>query len=215
MKLSGSMTMKYSIHMLKYIIHMCMMCDYEVLPPAGTAMRKRDFEDLPPAGTNSRTSVSVRKASPSSGSFTLAFSAAAQRRIFQCTIEKLNYTDSGYDTEFSFGSILTEFSKVVDLGEPTSFLDHVYLRCTQRQCEIIKDIVDNYRTMFESRTSAGGTEKLQGSEIFSVFLRGPTIWRGMPIIVWNDIVSWQTGQLNNSTKYQLHALTTITSKKKD
>ena len=26
----------------------------------------------------------------------------------------------------------------VDLGEPTSFLDHVYLGCTQRQCEISK-----------------------------------------------------------------------------
>ena len=27
------------------------------------------------------------------------------------------------------------------LGEPTSFLDHVYLGGTQRQCEISKDIV--------------------------------------------------------------------------
>ena len=50
-------------------------------------------------------------------------------------------------------------NKEVDLGEPTSFLDHVYLECTQRQCEISKDIVDHYRTMFESRISAGGTEK--------------------------------------------------------
>ena len=45
-----------------------------------------------------------------------------------------------------------KYSKTeVDLGEPTSFLDHVYLVCTQRQCEISKDILDNYRTMFESR----------------------------------------------------------------
>ena len=51
-------------------------------------------------------------------------------------------------------------NKEVDLGEPTSFLDHVYLGCTQRQCEIRKDIVDNYRTMFESRISAVRTEKL-------------------------------------------------------
>ena len=51
-------------------------------------------------------------------------------------------------------------NKEVDLGEPTSFLDHVYLGCTQRQCQISKDIVDNYRTMFESRISAVGTEKL-------------------------------------------------------
>ena len=55
-------------------------------------------------------------------------------------------------------------NKEVDLGEPTSFLDHVYLGYTQRQCEISKDIVDNYRTMFESRISAGGTEKLPCSE---------------------------------------------------
>ena len=48
----------------------------------------------------------------------------------------------------------------VDLGEPTSFLDHGNLGCTQRQCQISKDIVDNYRTMFESRISAGRTEKL-------------------------------------------------------
>ena len=44
-------------------------------------------------------------------------------------------------------------NKEVDLGEPTSFLDHVYLGCTQRQCAVSKDIVDNYRTMFESRIS--------------------------------------------------------------
>ena len=48
----------------------------------------------------------------------------------------------------------------VDLGEPTSFLDHGDLGCTQRECQISKDIVDNYRSMFESRISAGATEKL-------------------------------------------------------
>ena len=51
-------------------------------------------------------------------------------------------------------------NKDVDLGEPTSFLDHVYLECTRRQCEISKNTVDNYRTMFESRISAGEVEKL-------------------------------------------------------
>ena len=55
-------------------------------------------------------------------------------------------------------------NKEVDLGEPTSFLDHVYMECTQRQCEISKDVVDTYRTMFASRISATATEKLQCSE---------------------------------------------------
>ena len=50
--------------------------------------------------------------------------------------------------------------KEVDLGEPTSFLDHENLGCTQRQCQTSKDIVDNYRTMFESRISAVRTETL-------------------------------------------------------
>ena len=50
--------------------------------------------------------------------------------------------------------------KDVDLGEPTSFLDHVYLGCTQRECQISKDIVDNYKNMFESRSSACAMEKL-------------------------------------------------------
>ena len=51
-------------------------------------------------------------------------------------------------------------NKEVDLGETTSFFDHIYLRCTQRQWEISNDIVDNYRTMFESRISGRGVEKL-------------------------------------------------------
>ena len=48
----------------------------------------------------------------------------------------------------------------VHLGEPTSFLDHVFLRCTQRDCQISNDIVANYRHMFESRISVGAKQKL-------------------------------------------------------
>ena len=36
----------------------------------------------------------------------------------------------------------------------------------------------------------------------------------MPRKVWNDVASWQTRRLNNSTKYPLHASMTTTSKKK-
>ena len=55
-------------------------------------------------------------------------------------------------------------NKEVDLGEPTSCLDHENLGSTQRPCAISKDIVDNNRTMLESRISAGVTEKLPCSE---------------------------------------------------
>ena len=104
-------------------------------------------------------------------------------------------------------------NKEVDLGEPTSFLDHVYLGCTQRQCQLSKDIVDNYRTMFEWRISAERTENIHSLKIL-VFLHGLTIWKVMHRNAWNDIVSWQTRRHNNSTKYLLHASMTTTSKKK-
>ena len=79
-------------------------------------------------------------------------------------------------------------NKEVDLGEPTSFLDPVYLGCTQRQCEISKNTVDNTRTVFESRISTGATENYHARKI-SVSLRGHLTWKVMPRNVWNDLVS--------------------------
>ena len=52
--------------------------------------------------------------------------------------------------------------KDVDIEEPTSFLDHVYLECTQRECKANEKIIGQYNKMFESRISAGATEKLPG-----------------------------------------------------
>ena len=54
--------------------------------------------------------------------------------------------------------------KDVDLGEPTSFLDHVYLGCTEQECKTSNDIVKKYTDVFESRMSAGGKEKLPYSD---------------------------------------------------
>ena len=50
--------------------------------------------------------------------------------------------------------------KNVDLDEPTSFLDHVYLGCTQRECKPSEIIVEECTKKFESRISAGATENL-------------------------------------------------------
>ena len=106
------------------------------------------------------------------------------------------------------------FNKEVDLGEPTSFLDHVYLGCTQRQCEISKNTVDNNRTMFESRISAGRVEKLPFPQNLRI-----SSWSydmaGHAKKCVDDIVSWRTRRLNNSTKYLLHTSMTITSKRKN
>ena len=105
-------------------------------------------------------------------------------------------------------------NKEVDLGEPTSFLDHVYFGCTQRKCEISKDIVDNYRTMFESRISSGGLEKLPFPRNLRISSWSHDMAGHAKKCVWNDIVSWRTRRLSNSTKYLLHASMTTTSKKK-
>ena len=102
----------------------------------------------------------------------------------------------------------------VDLWEPTSFQDHENLNCTKRQCQTSEDIVDNYRTMFESRISAGGTRAITIPFKIFVFLHGLMTWLVMQRNVWNDIVSWQTRRLNNSAKYLLHASMTTTSNKK-
>ena len=105
-------------------------------------------------------------------------------------------------------------NREIDFGEPTSFLDHVYLGCTQRQCEISQHIVDNHRTMFESRISAVRTEKLPSLKIF-VFLHDLMTWLVMQRNVWNEIVSWQTRLHNNFTKYLLHASMITTSKRRN
>ena len=52
----------------------------------------------------------------------------------------------------------------VDLDEPTSLLDHVYLGCTRRESKSNEIIPDEYRRMFESRVTARATEKLLGWE---------------------------------------------------
>ena len=104
-------------------------------------------------------------------------------------------------------------NKEVDLGEPTSFLDHVNLGCTQRKSEISKDIVDNYRTMFEFANFRGKKWNSLSLKIW-VSLHGLMIWLVIPRSVWNDIVSWRTRRLSNFTKYLLHASMTTTSKKK-
>ena len=83
--------------------------------------------------------------------------------------------------------------KGVDLGEPTSFLDHVYLGCAQRECETSKDVVDNYRDLFESRISAGAKEKIPcvQENLTQTSLHGPLIRKVMQRNVSSDTANWQ------------------------
>ena len=105
-------------------------------------------------------------------------------------------------------------NKQVDLREPTSFLDHLYLDCTQRQCETSKDGVDNYRTMFESRISAGATEKRPSSETLNISTWSYDMEDHDKKYV-ERYCELAKKTLNNFSKYQLHVLMTINSKKKN
>ena len=52
----------------------------------------------------------------------------------------------------------------MDLDEPTSLHDHVYLRCTQCECKPNEIFIEEFSKMLESRLSAGATGKLLGWE---------------------------------------------------
>ena len=81
-------------------------------------------------------------------------------------------------------------NKEVDLGEPTSFLEHENLGCTQRQCERSKDIVDNYRTNHVRIANFSGEEQKSFRTLrILVFLHGFMMWKVMRRNVWSDIMS--------------------------
>ena len=54
--------------------------------------------------------------------------------------------------------------KHVDIDEPTSFLDHLYLGCTERECKPNETSIAQYTKMFESRISGGATEKYRSGK---------------------------------------------------
>ena len=93
----------------------------------------------------------------------------------------------------------------VDLDERTSFLDHMYLGCTQRECTPNESIIDEYREMFESQNSAGATEKLPGWEKPFTQRRwhGPTTWKDMLENALSDIANSRTKRQSSFSKFQI------------
>ena len=69
--------------------------------------------------------------------------------------------------------------KKVDLDEPSSFLDHVYLGCIQRECKPNESIFGEYKKMSESRIAAlSNWKNCQGGKNLTEKLsRGRTIWK--------------------------------------
>ena len=80
--------------------------------------------------------------------------------------------------------------KLVDLDEPTSFLDHIFLGCTQRECKPNEIMIEEYTKMFESRISAGASEKLLGGRnLTQRRSHGRTTWKDMLKNALRDIAN--------------------------
>ena len=95
-------------------------------------------------------------------------------------------------------------NKEVDLGEPTSFLDHVYLGCTQRQCEISKNTVDNYRTVFDSRISAEGSREITILSKSSCFFM--VLWHGWSCKEMCGTILWVGKQDDSTTQQSIYSM---------
>ena len=55
-----------------------------------------------------------------------------------------------------------ESMKLVDLGEPTSFLGHVYLGCTQRECKSNESIIEEHKRCSNRKSPPMQLKKLLG-----------------------------------------------------
>ena len=86
--------------------------------------------------------------------------------------------------------------KNVDFDEPTSFHDHVFVGCTQRECRPNESIIEECRNMFKSRISAGAFEKLLGLS------RGLTTWKDVRKSAQKGIVIWKTKRWSNCGQFQ-------------
>ena len=93
--------------------------------------------------------------------------------------------------------------KTVDLDEPTSFLDRVYLGNTQRECKPNETIIEEYRNVPMHKISAAVTEKCRVGQNFTQrWLRGLTTWKDMLKKCVGRCCEWRTKRLSNCTKSQ-------------
>ena len=113
-----------------------------------------------------------------------------------------------------------KYSKKVDLGEPTSFLDHVYLGCTQRNVRlarilwIIIEVCSNQGFLPWLQKNCQ-KHKPRRNLMPKRYLHGPVTWKVTQRNAWKDIANLRIKQLNNYTKSRHHVwMTSIFKKKK-
>ena len=103
----------------------------------------------------------------------------------------------------------------VNIGEPTSFLDHAYLGCNQLECKPNETIIAHYTKMFESRISLGAKGNWDGKNLTRKLWRDLTTWKDMPQNASNDTVNKRIRKWSNCTKFQALAWMIINSDRKN
>ena len=95
-----------------------------------------------------------------------------------------------------------QLMKDVGIEEPSSFLDHVYFRCTQRERKPSEKKLDNTQKcsshlflLEQLRTYQKGTNTAQKLH------RSSTTWKDMLDNALSDIAKWQIRRQNNYTKF--------------
>ena len=93
----------------------------------------------------------------------------------------------------SLAPMWKKLMKNVDIEESTSFLDHVYSGCSQRECKPNDTIIEESKKISNHVFLLEQQENYQdGKSHVQKFLRGPTTWKDMLENAWNDIAKWQT-----------------------
>ena len=78
------------------------------------------------------------------------FASRKQKLFFSVCVDDIKMARKKQNVALMWKKLM----KDVDIEEPPSFLDHVYLGCTQRECKSNEKIIGQYNKMFESRISA-------------------------------------------------------------
>ena len=106
---------------------------------------------------------------------------------------------------------MEEIDENVDVDEHTSFLDHVYLECTQRERKPNESIIEQYTKMFESHKFQLEQHKIyrSGKNLTHKQKRSPTTWRDMLKNALSDTATSQTRKWSICTKFQVLSWMTI------
>ena len=96
--------------------------------------------------------------------------------------------------------------KNVDVEEATSFLDHVDLGCTQRECkpnektieQVPQDVWVPFFCWSNRKITRMGKNRAKNLQ------HGPATWQDMPENAWTDFVNWRTKRQNNFSRFPVH-----------